>query len=801
MAQMTDEQLAELNYRLLQDAANYLGEEVMPKRKRNREYYDGQNPETLRTMEGRSKVVDNLVKDTIEWIMPSLIRVFNSGDKIISIEGHDDADIEHAETVEAWVNYVESRMNPGFLNDYTWFKNALIERDGWEKVFWKRKETVARDDYEGLTPDLLAELKADENYEVLSEEEYAVDVMDDVTGEKLRTARLTAVTGNRVTEEWCLRIEVLEPDAVLFLEEMTGDRESWWFVSHKGKKRISELRELGFEVPDDINGPELDQSEQIRTYDQLQSMRTEITDDDLGALDPSLREVWVYESFIKTDADDDGIAEWNKVVQVGDTILAREQEPEPNLFHITPVIRPHRLSGEGAADLVAELQDLMTALNRQILDNIYLSNNPRPEMDKSGMSAETWNDYHNSKIGHPIRVKRAGTVNYLQNPQLQPWTFNLLEYWEGKRENRAGVTRYNQGLDANSLNKTATGVVQIMQSAMQRIELIARILAETGVKDKMRYIIETSARYPEYVEERSIRLQGRKLNLNASDLQGRYDLVINPAVGTGNKQETLQNVMLLMDFYERAAAAGLGPGSEQAVFAVNNLFNASREMIKAMGWRNTGDFVIDPKGDNAKELRDPVQPPQPNPDVIKAQADAEKARGDLALRGQDIKQDGEEKQMELRLKAREVAVKEREVAVEEQRLGIELAQVQQGVDPATRGEGGANDAGNVIDVADRLEERRLEERKLAMEERKTDAEIAKMAREGAAAGAEQQQAQEAMAALEELKAKMDAPKVFHRDAFGEVVAIDNAPVIRDENGLIIGIGPENEEAANASNSV
>jgi hypothetical protein len=49
-----------------------------------------------------------------------------------------------------------------------------------------------------------------------------------------------------------------------------------------------------------------------------------------------------------------------------------------------------------------------------------------------------------------------------------------MEYMAGVLENRTGMTRYNQGLDADSLNKTASGINMVMSAAQQRQELIAR---------------------------------------------------------------------------------------------------------------------------------------------------------------------------------------------------------------------------------------------------------------------------------------------------------------------------------------
>ena len=66
----------------------------------------------------------------------------------------------------------------------------------------------------------------------------------------------------------------------------------------------------------------------------------------------------------------------------------------------------------------------------------------------------------------------------------------MLEYLDTVKENRTGITKYNQGLDSNSLNKTATGISIITQQSNQRLELIARIFAETGMTELFRFLIK-----------------------------------------------------------------------------------------------------------------------------------------------------------------------------------------------------------------------------------------------------------------------------------------------------------------------
>ena len=287
-------------------------------------------------------------------------------------------------------------------------------------------------------------------------------------------------------------------------------------------------------IPDDISGPNLteegtnDQEAIARRHDTT-ILQDEESFNNYG--DPAIRKLWLYRIWIKADRDGDGIAEWNHLYRVGSTILSEEEVDYPNIYSICPILWPHRFVGLSLSDLLFDLQELQTALNRQILDAVYLTNNPRSEVVVGGLTEDTIPALLDNRIGGYVPVKAPGTVNPLLTTPLQPWTFNLLELWDQKREARTGVSRYSAGLDPNSLNKTATGVMQIMSAAARRIELIARIFAETGFKDRVRGILDLSAKYPEYVGERVLRLTGKQIELSAEQLRGRYDLIVNSGIG------------------------------------------------------------------------------------------------------------------------------------------------------------------------------------------------------------------------------------------------------------------------------
>ncbi len=782
---LDDDTLRDLTQRYIDASASFIETEIASDREKALRYYEGENPDSLPVVPGRSRMVDPVVRDTVEWIMPSLMRIFAAGDKWISVEPHGPEDAQKARATEAWVNYVTQRMNPGYLLDYQWIRDCLLEKVGWQKIYWDVTETREKSAFQGVTAEELELLRAQPGVEI--EDEQAMPA-----GEGME---LYAIQVSIDKREANLRIDTLPPEEVLYTEDATLDRGSWWFIAHKSEKRISELRALGFDVADDINGPELESLDNDERFSDNGGLGPD--DDALTEADPSSRKVWLYECYVRHDLDDDGSAEWLQVMRVGDEILSVEEIDDVPLVCISPVLRSHRLTGYSIADLCLDMQDLSTAIQRNVYDHLYSTVNPRSELVVPGLTEHTVSDYLDNRVGGFVRVRQAGTVSPLATAPLPPYTFELLNHVQAKTEARTGVTRFNQGLSPDTLNKTATGTSLVMQAANARLELIARNLAETGFRERVRQIIRLSAAHPEYLAQRTIQLSGAPLQLTANDLVASYDLVINTGIGTGNRETQMQHMAMLMQSYQMLAQAGAGPGSQNPVFSTVNLYNALAESLKLAGYRNTADFLIDPQNPNAP--RDPPAPPPPpsveqilaQAETQKAQVSAMKAQAETQIEGQraqlDMAKAQQAAQLEvarLQLEQQKLALAERELALREYEMrattNAKLMEAQAGTDEKS--------VAAVVDFERELFDRGLKERELALKEREVQAKMLSLQPFDVGAEPVVQQIAQQLQVLTEMVAKLAAPKVIERDAMGRAVSVNGAPVVRDDSGLIRAIG-------------
>jgi len=316
-------------------------------------------------VEGRSQFVDSTVQDTIEWIKPSLMRIFASGDEMVKFSPHGPEDVEMAEQATDYVNYVFTKDNNGWEILYSWFTDALLSKNGIVKVWWDEYSEAQREEYRGLDEVAFEALVAPDGVEVVEHLEYP-------EGEQT----LHDVVITRASYDGKIRIENVPPDEFLIARE-SKTIEDANFVCHRVEKTLSQLREM---YPDkDIDPEELGSGgydeeaysmERLARYEFDNSSKYSGWGAGSGNNDESQRTYWLHESFIRTDYDGDGLAELRKVCTVGDFVLANEEVDEIPFISICPIKIPHKFFGLSVADLVMDLQLMKSTLLRNLMDNM-----------------------------------------------------------------------------------------------------------------------------------------------------------------------------------------------------------------------------------------------------------------------------------------------------------------------------------------------------------------------------------------------------------------------------------------------
>ena len=603
MPTLSDEEIKARLDEEIRGAVGYASSEITSQRATALEYYYGQN--FGNEVEGRSTYVSRDVADTIEWIMPSLMRVFAGGDQIVKFEPQGPEDEQNAAQATDYVNYIFQRQNDGFLALYTWFKDALLSKNGFMKVYWEEYTETKTENYEGLTDDEFAMILQDSQPEVLEHTE---------TPGPEGTLHAVKLRVSQKSGKCC--VVPIPPEEVLVSKNPVAPLHKNRFRAHRRRVTISELKEMGFKDVDDLSDNEAQFNEEKTarfSFDETDAVGND-------EKDKASREVWLSECFLDLDVDGDGVAEERTIIMAGDKILQNEEGTTAALISITPIPLPHKLYGMSVADLVMDLQLLKSTVFRQILDNMYLANNGR-YMALDGMV--NIDDLLTSRPGGIVRVKTFDAVKPMQPPLLGAPAFNLLEYIDTIKENRTGVTRYNQGVDADSLNKTATGINQIMSASQQRVELIARVFAETGVKDLFYAILENVQKHQD--KAKVVRLRNEWVPMDPREWKNKFDLTVMVGLGTGSKETQLAALNEEAQFQLAALESGL------PVVTPENVYNLRMKALEAKNIKGGDLFYTHPS-------KMPPQQPQQDPAVVKAQMDAENDKAKLMVKAQSDQQ-------------------------------------------------------------------------------------------------------------------------------------------------------------------
>jgi len=632
-SKLTDEELISRINSEIADSIGY-NDTVSDQREKAMEYYYGLP--FGNEVDGRSQYVDSSVMDTIEWIKPSLMRVFAAGDEMVTFEPVGPEDVEAAQQATDYVNYIFTKDNPGWEILYTWFTDALLQKNGIVKCWWDEYEDWNREEYNGLDEQEFNALILNPSVEVIEHTPYQDDY-----GMK------HDVVLSRQSYVGKVRIENVPPEEFLISREAKSIADAR-FTCHRVLKTLSELRIM---YPDeDLDPQELGSGEDLHTYDEERLARFEFddsrglpwSDGNVNSEDDTLQTYWLHESFMRMDYDDDGIAELRKVCSVGQKVLANEPIDRIPFVSLTPVKIPHKFFGMSVADLVMPIQEIKSVLMRNLMDNMYNQNFGRYAVLEGQANLD---DLLTQRPGGVVRVKSPNAIMPLATPQLEQASFSMLDYLDKLRESRSGVNKFSQGLNENALTShtTATAVAATMTAAQSRVELIARCFAETGVKELMKNIYELVLKNQDH--QRVIKLRNKWVPVRPDMWKDQYDCTVSVGIGNGNRDQQLMHLTTMLQFAGDAMRGGLKIVSEK------NMYNMGAALVRNMGFQNVDDFLTDPES----------VPPQPDPREQMEQAELQLKQKELEIKAADIQvkqmkiqQDAAEAQVDAQLKVAEL---------------------------------------------------------------------------------------------------------------------------------------------------
>lgn len=762
--------------------------ELSERRAKSIDYYLGRNRNPA--PEGRSQVVDRSVYETIQVMLPSLVRVFaGSSDEVCKCVAVGPDDEAAAEQTTAVLNHVVTAQNQWEQLCSDWIHDAMLLGNGYALAYWDESERLVRERYDGQSEDQLAALLSDDGVQIV---EHAQEIDEEAT-QQAQQAYAQAVqqwqmaAGQAVQAGMPAPPQPQEPGPVMLHSVVIERRENEgkccirvippehcrvsiatpdWTLSEcpyfefRERRTIADLRAMGLDVPEDISDDEDPRTEED---DARSRFGEDIDADDLHR--GVMRSVWARMVWVRADAEDDGHARLYYALLVGRTVLYVEPCSRIPVASLTAQPMPHRHQGLSIAETVEDLQDVRTAVTRGALDNLYLANNGRHAVS----SRVNLDDFLDARPGGVVRMlDDALPAEGHIMPLTHPFAFNeivgSLEYFDQVRQNRTGASRYFSGTDAGAINKTASGTMALQNMASMRVEHIARMMAP-GVEALFAAVQEIVAKHAN--KGFTIKLRGQWVTVDPQAWRTRRDVRISVGVGAGNRDSMMQHLGAM--FGAQMQMLPLRLAGPQQIYAT------VLEMAKLAGFANPTKFWADPS-----QL--PPAPPQPTPEQVTAQtqmqikqmelsADAQKFQAQTAQRMQELQVQNEAKLAELRASLELQATNDMRDAERERAKAMIDAQIE----------------------AQKLEhERQIASLRAEVDKYKADldAQVKLMIADKSAAPAVDMGPMQA--AIERLAASMAAPAEIVRDPqSGRAVGVKRGEVVREikrgPDGRVVGL--------------
>ena len=603
----------------MDDAKDFI-HQVGAERAESTEYYLGTEPEGTSSMQ--SEFVSTDVRDSVLFMLPSIMRTFFGTKKIVEFVPKGPEDIEVAQQQTDYINYVIQQKNPGFQVLYDVFKDALVRKTGFVKVFWDDSVTATTHEFTNIDPQSYQALIMDKNVEVIKESvtNETIITMDPVSGEEvvqeipasydLKIRRL------KPKDQVC--IESVPPEEVL-ISRHARDIETASYVAHRMIKSVSDLVAMGYDQEEmeqyaGYGGSALDPEsyEEQEARNPFDNMVYPDRNDAGG------KDVLYVEHYLYYDYDDDGIDERIKVCTAGNGLEVLNVEPldELPICMFCPDPEPHTVIGSCPADYLKPIQAAKSQIMRDTLDSLGHSIFPRMGVVEGQVNID---DVLNTDIGQPIRMRAPGMVQPFAVPFVGKEAFPVLGYLDEAKENRTGVSKASAGLNAEALQSTTSAAVTATMSGAQgRVELICRHFAEGGLKTMFKTVNNLVIKHQEAQDV--FRLNGKFIPVDPRYWDSDKDMVVNVAISKSSDEEKFQ-VLSQVAVKQEQILQLLGP--QNPLVSMQQYANTLTRMIELAGFQDAQSFInteVPPMPPM------PQEPPKPDPAEMLAQAEAMKAQ-------------------------------------------------------------------------------------------------------------------------------------------------------------------------------
>jgi len=621
---MSEEQLQGVISAEIYDAISFIDDDIGGNRALATEYYYGQAFGDEE--EGRSQVVSMDVRDTVQGILPSLMRIFFGPERVVEFTPQGPEDVQNAEQATDYVDFIFKRDNPGFKILHSAFKDALVRKVGIVKYWWDESVEVKAESFSMLDEQSMMLLTENPDVEISAVREYpfpGTEPMVDAQG--IPPPMMYDVEIKRRIKTGKVKIEALPPEEFL-IDRRAKSIDEATFVGHRTMKTVSDLVAMGYDYDEMVevagNGNDFDNNQEYQARNPFAVIST------ANNGDPSSKSVLYIEGYLKVDFDGDGIAEMRRICTVGtgNKVLRNEIVDDRQFADFCPDPEPHTFFGMCPADVVMDIQRIKSNVQRGILDSLAQAIHPRTAIVEGQANME---DVLNTEVGAVIRMRAPGMVQPFTTPFVGQAAFPMLDYLDDIKQTRTGISKAAAGLDADALQSTTKAAVSAtVNAAHQHIEMIARIFAETGLRKLftgiLKLVVENQDR------ARMVRLRNTFVPIDPRSWDSNMDVTVNVGVGDGTIEDRI-NILNQVAMRQEMLIKETGPNNP--VVTIPQYTNTLTKMLQLAGIKDSQNYFNQLPADFQLP---PPEAPRLTPEETLAQVQAQAIQADIQKKAAEL---------------------------------------------------------------------------------------------------------------------------------------------------------------------
>lgn len=639
---MSEEEYQSRIMTAVQSAEDYIDTFIAPQRVQAAEYYRG--APFGDEEDGRSQIVLSEVRDTIQSILPSLMRIFTSGDKVVEYMPRQAEDVATSDQASDAVNFIFQEMNPGFQILYSAFKDALLKKTGIVTWWAENDDKVVEKCFSGLLEDevlLFRQQNPGAEFTSIYPEPQA-SPLDPVTYK---------IYVRMVDRQKKYRVRALPPECFIVDRRARDLDQHFDICGYRDLVPVSDLVEMGYDLDDILeHGQPGDDNLWIaQMEEQERNFGSQYPDPNN---DEARRRVKFTKLYMRIDKDGDGITELRCIHTIGSTcyVLKDEVVDHVPIAIFCPDPEPHTIFGHSIADITMDLQRIKSHVLRATLDSLAQSIFPRTVVVEGQVNID---DVLNKEVGAIVRARQIGAVQDMSTPFVGQAAMPIINYLDEVKAQRTGVTPASQGLDAELLQSTTKAAVTAQISAAQeRTELIARIFSETGMKQLFTGLLKLVTRHQD--KPLLIRLRGQWVPIDPTTWDADMDCTVSVALGRGDDAQQMAFLTTVAQKQEQIIQT---MGMNNPLVKLSQYQNTLSQIVRKAGYKNPDAYFspITPEQEaQLAQAQAAAQGQQKDPNQLLAEVEMAKAQAETYAKLQSLAIDRAQLQIDADLKRDEM---------------------------------------------------------------------------------------------------------------------------------------------------